>query len=200
MVQYQRATPASPLVPVASGGAATSAIFNCPGSGTQFVDFRMESSGFYSGANPAGDHVAVLTRATIDLSQPAYVGRGVALMRERGIIGELMRRDATTVTNVCQNGPGAVNGTVCDAATPRAHPIDFVDGDVYWASVHSAPGNIGYTAARQSTGQIINTPWQESYTHETLTGHQIAFAWVFAGNPAGKSFSVRIYNINAGWF
>jgi len=160
----------------------------------------MTTSGFFSGPAPAGDHLAVLTRGTIDLSRTKYVARGVAVMRERGVIGELMRRDAAAITNVCQDGPGTVNGTVCNADTPRAHPIDYVDGDVYHVGIHSVPGNIAYTAARESTQQAVTNVWREAQTHETLTGDQVAFALLFAGRPAGKTFSVRLYDINAGWF
>ena len=62
------------------------------------------------------------------------------------------------------------------------------------------PGNIAYAVSRPSMGQRIQQAWHESYTHETLTGHQIAIAFLYGQPPAGRTYRVHIYNISAGWF
>ena len=205
-VQYQRATPQSPLVAVAAGDDATRAIFNCPGQGTQFVNFNVATQGWNTGPAAVGDHIAVLTRATMgNVTTPGaiqYIGRGIILHRTVGFMGELMRRNdfVPGTSNVCQDGPGEVNGRECLAPFPRAHAIDFVDNDSYYLEVQSAPGNIAYVVQRPSMGQRIRQDWRESYTHEMLTGNQIAFALLYGADPTGHTYRVHITNIVAGWF
>lgn len=206
-VQYQRATPQAPLVAVAAGDNATRAIFDCHGQGTQFINFNLVTSGgWFSGPAPVGDHIAILTRATMgNLTTPGqvqYVGRGPILTKDYGPMGELMRRNdfVPGTDNVCQNGPGEVNGRQCLGPFPRAHGIDFVDNDSYTIETQAAPGNIAYAVSRPSMGQRIQQAWHESYTHETLTGHQIAIAFLYGQPPAGRTYRVHIYNISAGWF
>lgn len=192
ILAYQRETQNDELE---SLGNAAYVVFDCVGVGTQWLSFNVSFDNFFSGA---GDHFAILTRATV--TQNSYIARGPILHKDWGVVGEYYNLNGGPDPQMCQVGPGTANGGTCNGSPDcyRAWPMIMKDSlEPYNVGIHAAPTHIAYTVlhGEESASQM----WYEKQNSTVLTGHQLAFA-VLINESKNSRFRIRISDISAGWF
>lgn len=208
MRKYEKATANSPYVLTATGDAAFRSIHTCPGSGTQTLKFKLNTVGFfeYSGATPPqGDHIAALTRATVNLNIPYYQSRGLIFHKDSGILAERFYLNAWDVNakNIVQC-PSYINGGSCynDGSMqwpmPATHAVTMQDNTVYHAEIESVPTWVQYNTLKTTTGQNAASGWVESYDLIPMNGMDVVFA-TLCKEDCLQPFTVRIFDITAGW-
>lgn len=213
LVRLERANHGGSWTVVATGNDAQVAIYDCPGTGTQFLVYDMRSFAWYSpvpswGLPAAAGHFAVLTRADIDLSVPMYRARGPMFSPSWGVSGEYYARNAAVTTSRCQDGPGNYGSIPCpeDGTAPaRANPMQLVDlagEDFYSVGIHAAQGNIAYSVTSSKTHEQAVQAWTESTNPAILTGNKIVFALLCNGDchGLGRTYVLHLSGIAAGWF
>lgn len=199
MRKYEKATPSAPYVLTATGDDAFRAIHDCPGTGTQYLHFKMASVGFFQSAwanPPAGGHLAVLGRADIDLSVVRHIARGFIFDRAAGVLGERYYRDDPAPGRSILQCPGA--GSCPAGAVAPSHPVTMVSDVTYNVETESSAGQFAYNVFKTSTGQNAASSWAENYDHVNMTGTRIAFA-TLCENGCNVPFTIRIFDISAGW-
>lgn len=208
MRKYEKVTANSPYVLTATGDDAFRSIHPCSGNGIQTLKFKINTVGFFEYSNgipPQGDHIAVLTRATINLAIPYYQSRGLIFHKDSGILAERFYLNAwdANAKNIVQC-PSYINGGSCynDGSMqwpmPATHPVTMQDNTVYHAEIESVPSWLQYNTLKTTTGQNAASGWIESYDLIPVNGTDIAFATLCNGSCM-QPFTVRIFDITAGW-
>ena len=201
LVRKERATQSAPLVTVATGSAAKSWVTSCSIAGdTQYITFDVQTENWFSPFGN-GDHIAVLSRASIDAFSGQYIARGFILHRNWGVLAERFRLDSTGLPSVCQSGgTGSIN---CQYGPPaRSYALSLYDNIVYSAGMHSIAQGVGFDVKEKFTSATsAGGYWQESTDHTLLFGNSIAIVMLcLDGTCTSKPWKVTVKKLSIGRF
>ena len=178
---------------------ANAAILECPGRGVQRFRFSLYSDNFFTGMH--GDHVAVLTQATVSLGVPFYTARGVIIHRDWGVLGETYNRNGDISKSVLQCGvphtclPENVNLETLPHKLPRAE----LDNRHYDVDIISDARRVYYLVASHDRKTVINDNWSEDFNTMTLSGAKAAIVLLCQYDRCEPPFELTVYNIKLYW-
>lgn len=186
------------VVATFTGDAATRAVFNCPLSGTQSLNFDLSTTGFFAAV---GDHIAILNNAELDLSVPYYLARGIIIHRDWGVLGERFYLDNATFMVLQCAQPSGSCGLNQLPVQPYVHPLP--PGTLDTAQLSVTMVSDAYRTdygVYGPNGVLAVDQWAESHSFVPMNGTGIAFALLCSYNSCDEqsaNFTVNIRNIRA---
>lgn len=173
--------------------SAFAGIYDCNIAGDQHVSFNLTSKNWFTSV---GDHIAILMKATENLSVPMYEDRGFIIHNNWGILGEYFYRNANVGKSVCQKSISTeVNYTLCptDGSSIRSSSLKFYDNTIYEISATATQDNITYNASDIS--EHISSSWSNDKS-QVLSGGKIIFVFLCKNDQCSENFQVKISKLN----